>query len=83
MTITEFEDAVWRLEGIRIEVGGGEDETVMEYPYRRAERNKRTISVFLLRRIKSCIGERDVIVINGAGLPVHGNTHLGTVRSSY
>ena len=83
MNAWEFEEAVWNLEGIRIVVRAPYGEQVSNYDYERADRGNRTLSIFIATRIKPCVGDHDVMAINGSGQVVHGGTHLETIRRSY
>ena len=83
MNLWDFEEAVWNLEGIRIVVRSPYGEEAEDYTYEKAAKGNQTLAAFIGLRIRPCVGERDVIAINGSGQVVNGGTHLGTIRRSY
>ena len=83
MRIRDFEDAVWNLEGIRIVIRGSWSDEVGDYSYERRANQTNTLQELIDNRIRECIGDRDVVAINGRGGVVVGQTTLRTIRNSY
>lgn len=86
VTIKEFEEQVWNIEGIRIVVRVIDTTRSRIEPYeyiRRAARNWR-VTTWLSHRITRYVGtEQEVVVLMGNGGIAHGRTLLQTVRGSY
>lgn len=83
MFISEFEDEVFELEGIRILVRCKKLQHVIPYKYTRKLGDDKTVES-LIKRIKSCIVHLEVEIIRGDGaLVINPSTSLGTIRNSY
>lgn len=82
-TVREFEEAVWRVEGIRIVVRADPNDKVILYYYERAAPKNFTVQKWIDGRVDAKVGGREVVVIDGTGHIPPGHTHLETVWSSY
>lgn len=83
MNVTEFEDAVWAIEGVRIVVRSRIGSEVDDYDYQRGAQDTWRVSQLLENRIQPRIGTREVVVLQGDGEQPHGRVILRTLRSSY
>ena len=83
MTVEEFEEKVWGLEGIRVIVRASSDDTVKDYEYRKRAQGTWRITQLLQNRIAPKIGRKEVLVIGGDWEEPHGRTLLRTLRKSY
>ena len=83
MTVSEFEKAVWTLEGIRIVIRAPADSQVEEYGFANAADKNLSITRLIANRIQQRVGNSEVVVIGGDGALAHGLFHLDTLRASY
>ncbi|MCL2194621.1 MAG: hypothetical protein FWB76_01575 [Oscillospiraceae bacterium] len=83
ITVTEFEEKVFKTEGVRIVIRATENEKVSDYPYKQKEAERNSVAEWFTRRLKPKLGELQVEVVNGKGDCVPWQTHMGTVRASY
>lgn len=83
MKISEFEDAVWATEGIRIVVRSPEAKTVNDYEYKKAAQETWRVGQWLDNRVRPKLGNREVVVVQGDGEQPHGRVILRTLRGSY
>ena len=79
----EFEEAVWRIDGIRIVIRATANSEVGDYDYQIAAQGNRNITWFLSTRIRSRVGDYEVVVIGGDGKQPHGGSNVQTIRESY
>ena len=83
MSVADFEEAVWTLDGVRIVIRSPTDSEIGAYDYERAAVETRRVSQFLENRINPKVGDHDFVVIQGDGEQPHGSVILRTLRSSY
>ena len=86
VSLMEFEEQVWELEGIRIVVRDEDDSTsrIAPYKYVRRANRKWTINKWLNFRINWYIkADRNIAVVKGDGNLAQGSLRLQTVRDSY
>ena len=83
MKVTEFEDAVWATEGVRVVIRSRSDAEVQDYDYQRGAQDTWRVSQLLENRIQPKIGKREVVVLQGDGEQPHGRVILRTLRGSY
>lgn len=83
MKLADFEQRVWKLEGIRIVVRGDENDEVKDYTFKNAAMENWRTTEFLKKRIEPRVDERRVMVIQGDGEMPHGSVPLRTLRKSY
>ena len=83
MTVSEFESAVWELEGIRIVIRAGKNEKVDMYWNERRIAGTKTLDRFWNLRIVGKLNGKDFAVFDGYGLQPRGQTLVQTVRASY
>lgn len=82
-TISDFEEAVWEVEGIRVVVRGASDCEVRAYDYQNAANKEWRVNELLNKRVAGRLDGREVAVVAGDGQRPHGGTLLKTVRESY
>lgn len=83
MKVKDFEEAVWKIDHIRIIVRAASWVTVDDYRKANAADKGMSVTDYLKRRIQPCIAEHELAVIGGDGKPVHGRTLLSKVRDGY
>ena len=85
MTVSEFEEAVWTLERIRIVIRAPAESQVKveRYPYIKNANQNWRITTLIQKRIKEHVGDIEVVVIRGDGTLPNGNVHLDKLRASY
>lgn len=83
MTVQEFEDAVWRVEGIRVVVRAHRSAQVGDYKYTRGAQETWRVPQLIENRIQPKVGKREIVVMQGDGEQPHGRVILRTVRASY
>lgn len=83
MKLTDFEQRVWELEGVRIVVRGDEQDEVEDYDFKNAAIENWSTSEFLRKRIEKRVNGRKITVIQGNGEMPHGRVILRTLRASY
>lgn len=83
MKVWEFEDAVWKVEGIRVLVRAHVDTTVKPYPYKRAADSGWRLSELAGNRIEPCLAPHDFQFVDGDGAIPHRGSRLPTIRDSY
>ena len=83
MTVAEFEKAVWNLEGIRIVVRASEGTIVGDYKHKNRGAKMDTVSEWRDRRVASCLGDLEFVIVDGNGEHAHGNMKLQTLRETY
>jgi len=83
ISIQDFEDQVWEVEGIRLIIRGGTGDKVEEYNYQNAAQNNWSVTKWLQSRVLPCTNGLEVIVVQGNGEEPHGRTLLRNVKSSY
>ena len=82
--VYEFEEEVWKLEGVRIVIRANSDEMVELYNFERAADQGRALTWFLNNRVQPCLADNmEVITIDGSGNIPNGNTRLSTLRQTY
>lgn len=83
ITVAEFEDKVWTLEGVRIVVRASQTDLVEDYDYSRKISASASITDWGNGRVRPLLGGLDFYVIDGSGTRPHGRTRMDTVRDSY
>jgi len=83
MTVEEFEEKVWEVEGIRIVVRAPADTPVGDYDYQKACQESWRVTQWLESRVRPNLNAHEVIVIQGDGEEPHGRVILRTVRQAY
>ena len=83
MTVKEFENKVWRIEGVRVVVRAAASAAVQDYGYRNAADKTWNLSEWLENRVVSKLNGYDVVVIGADGKVPHGRTLLRTIRERY
>jgi hypothetical protein len=83
MKLTDFEQRVWEVEGIRIVIRGDENDEVEDYTRRNAANENWRTREFLEKRIGPRVGGRKVVVIKGDGEMPNGRVLLRNLRASY
>lgn len=83
MKIWEFEEAIWKIEGIRIFVRAHAETKVTPYPYRKAADSGWRLSELAEKRIEACLGPHGFQYVDGQGAIPHRGSRLPTIRESY
>tara|TARA_B100000700_G_scaffold331223_2_gene462419 strand:+ start:6894 stop:7163 length:270 start_codon:yes stop_codon:yes gene_type:complete len=83
MTVKEFEEAVWQLEGIRLVIREASGAEVADYDYDRAAYRTHSITEWLRNRIYPRLDGLEAVVINGYGEIPNGRTRLDNLRATY
>lgn len=83
VTIADFEDQVWSLEGVRIVVRATQSTMVKRYDYSRKIAASTSVTDWGNGRIKPLLCDLDFYVVDGSGTRPHGRTNMGTIRDSY
>jgi hypothetical protein len=83
MKLTDFEQRVWEVEGIRIVVRGDENDEVKDYGFKNAAIENWSTAMFLKNRIGPRVGGRKVVVIQGNGQIPNGRVKVRNLRRSY
>lgn len=83
MTVTEFEDAVWRVENIRIVLRAGSAAQVEDYEYTNAASQTWTLNEWLAARVNGRVGDYEVEIIKGDGERAHRGQLVRTTRAGY
>lgn len=83
MLVSEFEDRVYKIEGIRIIIRAPADTPVGSYLYEHNERvyDHRSLDEWITRRIRPHIGSLEIVVLDG--IEPHRfekSTTLGKIR---
>jgi hypothetical protein len=82
-TIQEIEDKIWEVEGIRVVIRGPEKQAADNYNFQNAAQENWSITKLIDSRIRPCIPDFEVMVIQGNGEEPHGRTLLKNVRGTY
>lgn len=83
MKVSEFEEKVWAIEGIRIVLRVDQNTEVNNYDFKNAADESWRINELLENRIIPRIGAATVIVLQGDGEEPHGRVILRTMRGGY
>ncbi|MCK9194328.1 MAG: hypothetical protein M0P19_10700 [Nevskia sp.] len=83
MQVSEFEYAVWAVEGIRITVRAPSNMAIGTYNYQNAANEGWRITQLLENRILPNVNGHEVVVLQGDGEEPHGRVILRTLRASY
>lgn len=83
MTISDFEEAVWLLEGIRLVIREAGNTQIADYDYDRAAYSNHSVSHWLRNRVYPRLDGREVIVLSGYGEIPHGRMRLDNLRATY
>ena len=83
ITVSDFEEKVWKIEGIRLVLRANPDSQVTNYDYKNAAQEGWSVTEFLEKRISGHINGIPVIVIQGDGEEPHGRVLLRTLRGRY
>ena len=82
--VYEFEEEVWKLEGVRIVIRANSNENVQLYNFKRAAPQGNTVTWFLNTRVKPRLANNmEVFTIDGSGNVPNGKTLLSTLRQTY
>ena len=84
MTIAEFEEAVWRLDGIRIVIRAVSTQEVPTFDKDYAFARNRSLNNFIGSRLRQYVPEEmEIEVIDGRGQRPNRGTLVENVRASY
>jgi hypothetical protein len=83
ISVAEFEAKVLEKEEIVIKVRAPKGAMVADYDYSRKAAGSQSTTDWLEGRIKPCISDFEIAVIDGEYSNPHGRTKLDTLRSGY
>jgi hypothetical protein len=83
MNVSDFEEKVWAIEGIRIVVRAASSTVVNDYDFKKAADESWRVTEWLDKRVRGCINGLEVAVIQGDGEEPHGKVILRTLRPGY
>ena len=83
MNASDFEEAIWNLETIRVVIRDAWDARVGNYRYQNAAPQNMTLQKWLSNRVEPQLTNQDVVIVDGSGNIPPRQTKLGTIRSSY
>lgn len=81
--VSEFEDQVFELEEVRVVVRAPKGSLVEPYSYEKKAAKGQQTNDWLEARVKTKIGDFEVVIVSGEGLQPHGRTKMETLRDSY
>ena len=83
MTVYEFEQKVFELEGVRIVIRATGAAKLGSYDYVKSYPQSNTVMSWLKTRVFGKTGNLDVVVIDGAGALPNRKMHMATLRDGY
>jgi len=83
ISVAEFEAKVLEKEEIVIRVRASSNAKVDDYNYSRKAAGNQSVTEWLEGRVKPCLGDYEVTIIDGDYTQPHGRTKLDTLRGSY
>lgn len=83
LTVAEFEEKIWEIDGIRIVIRMQESAQVDDYGYKNAATANWSTTKWLERRVTPCLRGHEVVVIDGSGGVPHGRTLIQNVKNTY
>ena len=83
MTIRQFEEAVWKIESVRIVLRAPKAAKVKDYKYKIADQEGHRVTEWLQNRVTPRIGDFTCVVVDGRGLVAHRASTMSTIRGSY
>lgn len=83
MTIEQFEEAIWEVDGLRVVVRAKANVDIGEYDRVNASNERWSVTQWLESDRLQGLQGHEIIVIGGNGEEPHGKTLLRTVRASY
>lgn len=78
----ELEKQIKDKEGVRVVIRADVNKDFPSYPHKRMYKNSGLVSSFR-RRIEDVLGDTPYELVDGYGEDPHGNTKMGSLRSSY
>lgn len=83
MTVLEFEQTVWEIDGILIRIRAPINHQVETYDFVRRAHSKMSLALWINGRLRPRLGELQVSIIDGNFTHPHGATKLRQIRESY
>jgi len=83
MTVGEFEQKVWELEGIRVVIRAKWGAEVEAFDWVKCSKEDIRLSEFCANRLDSRLGGLEYMIVDGHGSYPNGNTKVLSVRNSY
>jgi hypothetical protein len=83
MRVAEFEEAVWKIDHIRVVIRAPHDETVQNFDWVKAAEQGLRLSQYASNRIEPRLNGFKFEIIDGSGDFPNRNTRVGNVRQSY
>jgi len=81
--IHEFEQAVWRVDRLRLLVRGPKDAIVGDYDWVKAADQGLTVTEYIKTRITLKVMYLQFSIVDGSGKMPNGKTKIGNLRQSY
>jgi hypothetical protein len=83
MRVSEFEEAVWKIDHIRVVIRAPQDEAIQNFDWVRAADQGLRLSEYSKTRIEPRLHGFKFEIIDGSGKFPNGNTRVGNLRQSY
>lgn len=83
MNVGNFEKKVWEVESIRIVVRAAPGTVVKDYDFKNAADERWRVTEWLDKRVRDCLNDLEVTVVQGNGEEPHGQVILRTLRQGY
>jgi hypothetical protein len=83
MRISEFEEAVWKVDHIRIVIRAPHGEAVQSFDWVKAADQELRLSEYVKTRIEPRLNSFEFRIIDSSGEVPNGNTRVRNLRESY
>lgn len=83
ITVAEFEEKVWFVEGVRVIIRAPQEDAVQDYAYSRKFPDASNVDSWTKRRIKPLLDGKSFSIIDGSGVFPHKNISMDILRKSY
>ena len=84
ISVRDFEEAIWNLEGIRLLVRAPKDTRLLNaYGFERSANRDWTLNKWIQTRVEPIMWDFEVTIVDGRGAIPRANSRLQTVRDSY
>jgi hypothetical protein len=83
MQVTEFEEALWKIDHIRVVIRAPDDKTVQDFNWVKAADQGLRLSEYASTRIEPRLNGFTYEIIDGCGDFPNRNKRLGSLRQTY
>jgi hypothetical protein len=83
MQVWEFEEAVWRVDHLRVVIRAPKESAVEDFGWVHAYDQAANVISYIRTRLSPKIGDNEVSIYDGRGFEPNGNTYIRRVRDSY